>query len=158
MAGDKREDKMTRIQGIARTALLVGTLFTSLISVGIARGQAQSLAYAGTFTLTNQVHWGKTVLKAGTYTITIKSIGSPIVASIRSAEGDAVTHVVSGVRTGKTNGMNALLIKEKNGQLEVHSLALADLGMVLIYDPALARETVQEARLSQTVPVMWAKR
>ena len=41
-------------------------------------------------------------------------------------------------------------MKEKDGQLCVHTLALADLGMVLIYDPALAREVVQEARASQT--------
>jgi hypothetical protein len=40
----------------------------------------------------------------------------------------------------------------------VHSLALADLGMVLIYDPTLAREAVQEARTSQSVPVTWAKK
>ena len=39
----------------------------------------------------------------------------------------------------------------------MHTLALADLRMVLIYDPAaLAREVVQEACASQTVPVTWA--
>jgi hypothetical protein len=40
----------------------------------------------------------------------------------------------------------------------VHSLALADLRLILIYDPTLARETVREARVSKTVPVMWAKK
>jgi hypothetical protein len=40
----------------------------------------------------------------------------------------------------------------------VHTLALADLRMVMIYDPALAREVVQEACASQTVPVTWAKK
>jgi hypothetical protein len=40
----------------------------------------------------------------------------------------------------------------------VHTLALADLRMVLIYDPTLAREVVQEACASQTVPVTWAKK
>ena len=40
----------------------------------------------------------------------------------------------------------------------MHSLALADLGMVLIYDPSLAREAVLEARASKTVPVTLAKK
>jgi hypothetical protein len=54
--------------------------------------------------------------------------------------------------------LDALLIKERNGQLIVHSFAVADMRMSLIYDPTLAREKVQEARLSQTVPVIWAKK
>jgi hypothetical protein len=149
---------MERKQRLACTALLVAALLTSLFLVGTARAQAQSPAYVGKFTLTNQIHWGASVLQPGNYTITIKSIGNPTVALIRNIGGDAVTYVLSGARSGKTNGVNALLIKEKDGQLKVHSLALADLGMVLIYDPTLARETVQEARVSQTVPVTWSKK
>jgi len=149
---------MARNQRIVRTALLGTVLLVSLFSIGPARTQGQSPAYVGTFTTTSQILWGKTVLQPGSYTITIKSTGSPIVASIRNAKGDAVTHVVSGAHTGKTNGVNALLIKEKNGQLEVHSLALADLEMVLIYDPGLAREAVREARASKSIPVTWAKK
>ncbi|MGB9243149.1 MAG: hypothetical protein WCC03_07340 [Candidatus Acidiferrales bacterium] len=149
---------MARNQRIARTAVVVAALLASLFSVGAAWAQGQSPAYVGTFTTTNQIQWDKTVLQPGAYTITIESTGSPIVASIRNAKGNAVTHVVSGAHTGKTNGVNALLIKERNGQLEVHSLALADLGMVLIYDPVLAQEAVREARASKTVPVIWAKK
>ena len=50
-------------------------------------------------------------------------------------------------------------MKEKDRELWVHTLALLDLRMVLIYDPALAREVVQEARASwQTVPVIGPKK
>ena len=148
---------MERKQRMAGTALLMAALLTSLFFVGNAGAQAPP-AYVGTFTLRNQIHWGKSVLQPGNYTITIKSSGNPSIASIRNADGDAVTFVMSGARSGNTNGMNALFMKEKDGQLRVHSLALADLGMVLIYDPSLTRETVQEARVSQMVPVMWAKK
>ena len=149
---------MQRNQRMAGTALLVAVLLTSLFFVGTALAQGQSPAYVGKFTLTYQIHWGKSVLQPGNYTITIKSTGAPIIALIRKADGDPVTNVMSGGRSGNTNGVNGLLIKEKDGQLIVHSLALADLGMVLIYDPTLAREKVQEARVSQTVPVMSAKK
>ena len=138
--------------------MLVAALFTSLILGGTARAQAQSAVYVGKFTLTSQTHWGNSVLQPGNYTITIKSTGEPIIGLIRNADGDAVTHVVSGARSDDKSGANALLIREKDGQLKVQSLALADLGMVLIYDPALTRKTVQEVRYSQKVPVMWAKK
>jgi hypothetical protein len=149
---------MERNRGTLTAVLLVTGLLASLFFAGTARAQGQSPAYAGKFTLTQQVRWGKDVLQPGAYTITIKSTGSPLVASIRNADGDAVTHVVSGARTGSTDGVNALLLKEKDGQLTVHSLTLADLGMVLIYDPSLARKAVHEARVSQAVPMIWAKK
>jgi hypothetical protein len=143
---------------ISLRLLTLAALLTSLFFVGTARAQGQSPAYVGKFTLTYQIHWCKSVLQPGNYTITFKSTGTPIIASIYNVDGNAVTFVMSGARSGNTNGMNALLIKEKDGQLRVHSLALADLGMVLIYDPSLARETVQEARVSKTIPVTWAKK
>jgi hypothetical protein len=65
---------------------------------------------------------------------------------------------MSGIDDGRTNAQNALLIREKGGQLRVYSLALASLGKVLVYDRALAQEAVMEARAPQTVPVMLAKR
>ena len=139
-------------------AMLVAALLTSLFFVGTARAQGQFPAYVGKFTLSYKVVWGNSVLQPGNYTITIKSIGAPIVALVRNSDGDAVTHVVSGASSGNPNGVNGILIKEKDGQLRVHSLALAELAMVLIYDPTLARQTVQQARVSQTVPVTWAKK
>ena len=138
--------------------LELAALLTSLFFAGTARAQGQSPAYVGKFVLTQQIHWGKTVLQPGKYTVSFNSTVAPIIGTIRTVAGDGVSIVMSQARTGNKNGVNALLIKEKDGQPTVHSLALAELGMVLIYDPSLARETVQEARVSQAVPVMWAKK
>jgi hypothetical protein len=77
---------------------------------------------------------------------------------IRNGKRETVAVVISTIRSGQAGVGNALLIREKDGQLRVHSLSLVDLGMVLIYDPALAREPVREARVSKTVPVMLAKK
>jgi hypothetical protein len=148
---------MQRNRRIARTIVLLAVLSISFLFAGAAQAQGQSPAFEGRFTLTSRIHWGTTILQPGTYTITIKSVGEPIIASIRNAHGDAVTRVMSGARSGNTKGVNALLIKEKDGQLRVHSLALADLGMVLIYDPTLARKPVLEAQANPSVPVTLAK-
>jgi hypothetical protein len=137
---------------------LLAALLTSLAFTDTARAQGQSPAYVGEFTLTHQIHWGKTVLQPGKYKVSINSIVASNIGTIRTVAGDGVSIVMSQARTGNKNGVNGLLIKEKDGQPTVHSLAIADLGVVLIYDPTLARETVQEARISQTIPVTWAKK
>ena len=144
--------------GVPRIKMLPVTLLMSLLCVGTIYAQRDLPVYRGKFTLSYQVHWGKSVLQPGDYTITVQSTGTPTIALIGKADGDADIRVVSTVRSGPTNGVNALLVRDKDGQPTVHSLSLADLGMVLIYDPSLARESVQEARVSRTVPVMWAKK
>jgi len=150
---------MERNQRMGGSTLLLVALFASLFFAGTARAQSQAPAYVGKFTLTHQIHWGKTVLEPGKYTVSLNSTVAPTtVATIRTVDGDGVFIVMSQARTGDKNGVNALLIKEKDGQPTVHSLALADLGTVLIYDPSLAHERPQEARVSQIIPVMWTKK
>ena len=150
---------MTGNRNQAATTLLLAALLASLVFVGTALAQGPP-AYVGKFTLPYQVRWGGSVLRPGDYTLTIKSTGSPMIALVRTADGDPVTYVMNGSLSGHTNGVNALLIKEKGGQLIVHSLALADLGVVLIYEPSLAHEKplVQEARNAQSVPVTSANK
>jgi len=138
--------------------VLFATILMSLFFVGTSHAQGDLPVYVGRFTLTDQIHWGNSVLQPGRYTITIGSTSTPIIALIRNGEGRPVARLLSGVRSGNTSVVNALLMKEKDGQFWVHSLALADMRMVLIYDPTLARETAQEARVSKTVPVMWVKK
>jgi len=149
---------MKKVQGLAANKMLFAALSISLIVVGIAQAQMELPVFRGKFTLTTQVQWGKTVLPPGNYTITIGSSSIPTIASIRDGSGRPVADFMSGIDDGKTSAGNALLIREKNGQLRVYSLALASLGKVLVYDRALAREAVMEARAPQTVPVMLAKR
>jgi hypothetical protein len=135
-------------------------LLASFFFAGAARAQEQRPAFAGEFTLPYEAHWGKCVLPPGNYSITIKSTGTPMIALVRTADGEAVTYVMNGAVETHPNGQNALLIKERQGQRIVHSLALNDLGVVLIYEPSLAHEKpmVQEARNIQAVPVTSAKK
>jgi hypothetical protein len=149
---------MRKNQGMPGSKMLFAAILMSLVFVGTSQAQGDLTAYVGKFTLTDQVHWGNSVLQPGDYTITIGSTSIPIIALIRNREGRPIARFRSGVLSGNTSVVSALLMKEKDGQFWVHSLALADLRMVLIYDPALAREAVQEARVSKTVPVMLAKK
>jgi len=149
---------MKKVQGLAVSKMLFAALSISLMVVGIAQAQLDIPVFTGKFTLTTQVQWGKTVLEPGNYTITIGSIGTPTAALIRDGSGRPVARFTSGIDDGKTSARNALLIREKGGQLRVYCLELASLGRVMVYDRALAREAVMEARASQTVPLILAKR
>jgi hypothetical protein len=149
---------MKRIQGFAVIRMLLAALFLSVMLVGVSQAHAQMSVFFGKFTLTQQTQWGPAVLQPGDYTIDIDSESMPVKAFIRNCKGRTVAMVLSGIESGKTSDGNALLVKEKGGQLHVYSLAIATLGRVLVYDPALAREAVMEARAAQTVPVMVVKR
>jgi hypothetical protein len=154
----KKENPMKNVQRLAVSKLLLATLSMSLIVVGIAPAQVGIPTFTGNFKLTTQVLWGKTVLPPDNYTITVESSSLPVIAFIRDGSGRPVAQFMSAVEDGKTSGGNALLIREKNGQLRVYGLALASLREVLLYDRALAREEILQARTAQTVPVMLAKR
>jgi len=144
--------------GVVGTILVILGLLVGLPLTGTVSAQTAAEGYIGKFTLQSPVHWGKTVLKPGSYTITIQSTRLPVIASICDSQGRAVTHVASSARSGRTDGLNALLIEEKgDGQSRVYSLALAELGMELIYGPAPVPGKTENARFSRTVPVLWAR-
>jgi hypothetical protein len=149
---------MQKAQRLAVRKMLFAALGISLIVAGIAQAQTDLPTFTGAFTLTTQVQWGETVLQPGEYTIIIGSSSIPTFALVRDGKGRPVARFVSRIDDGKTSARNALLIREKRGKLRVYCLELASLGKVLIYDQALAREAVMEARAPDTVPVMLAKR
>jgi hypothetical protein len=136
---------------------LVTALFVSLLLIVTSHAQTDLPAYTGRFTLTQAIQWNTSVLQPGDYTITVGSTGTPIIALISTVSGRPVARVRNWSRSDTSHGKNALLLKERHGHLQVYSLALADSGMVLIYDPALAQEAVLESQVRQTVP-LWAKR
>jgi hypothetical protein len=137
---------------------MVAVVVMSLLCVGTIQAQTDLPVCRGEFTLRYQLHWGKSVLQPGDYIITVRSTGTPNIAFISKSEGSGGIMVVARVHGEPRSGVNALLVKDKDGELTVHSLSLANLKMVLIYDPSLARESVQEARVNRTVPVVWARR
>jgi hypothetical protein len=149
---------MENLRAIAMTKLFVTALVMTLLLVGRAQAQGVDTVYRGTFTLTQPIHWGESVLRPGQYTMTIASIGNPAIVKVQNEDSGEAFLVVTTVREETTAGTSALFLQVKDGRVAVHSLSLPQLGIVLIYKPALAREPVLEARASQTVPVLVARK
>jgi hypothetical protein len=158
----KRRMKMQRISRMPASkalARMVATLWMSIFLIAPSHAQADHPVFKGQFTLADQVLWGNAVLQPGDYTITIGSSSMPARVSVTDSTGRGVGSFVSFINEGKTRGAgNALLLRQKRGQLCVYSLVLGDLRMALTYDRVLAREAVLDARAPQTVPMTLARR
>jgi len=150
---------MKAIQVRTLGKVLAGALLASFLFATTAH--AQAIAFQAKFTLPYEVQWSGSTIPAGDYVLKIRSTGSPMIALIRSASGKpVVTYVMNGSIDTNPNGQNALLITTRRGKNIVHSLALADLGVVLVYDPSLAHEkpSVEEAQAKHFVPLVSAKK
>ena len=137
---------------------LLAALGISLIVAGIAQAQSDLPVFTGKFTLTTQVQWGQTILRPGDYTLTIPSFSGATIAWVRDGGGRTVACFMSGIDDRESGTGNALLIREKDGQLRLYALELGTVRRALVYDRALAREAVTEARAPQTVPIILTKR
>lgn len=146
---------MKKVQELGKILLALRII---LIAAGIAQAQSDLPAFRGKFTLTTQVRWSNIVLRPGDYDFTIENDGLPMFVLVRDSSGRAIARLMCGVMGGQKEARNALFFREKDGQLRVYSLSLGILGRMWVYDPALAREAVLDARAPQTVPVMVAKR
>ncbi|MGH9494495.1 MAG: hypothetical protein ACRD3B_05810 [Candidatus Sulfotelmatobacter sp.] len=138
------------------------TLFAAaLLAISLFAGsvKAQSL-FEGKFTLQYETRWGQTVLPAGQYLVTFDSNISNLLVITDAKSHRTLAYEPTGKRDGRTEGKSALLVGTRGSQRVVHSFRVAELGQTFIYDRALTREEGprQEARQSQTVPVVVAKK
>ena len=140
-----------------KEAQMPATLGFSLIVAAIAAAQLDIPVFTAKFMLTNQVQWDSTILQPDNYTMTMGSTGTFTFAPVRDGRGRSVAQFMTKINEEETNARNGLLLTDKGGQLCVYALALASLGRVLVYDPALAREAVLQGA-PQTVPVILEKR
>jgi hypothetical protein len=147
----QKENTMNLKRSILQATFFLAVIAASLTLAGAARAQD---AFVGKFTLTSPVSWGKSTLPPGTYSIRIDSTARPIIAFINRADSTSsfAILVMSTSTRDYRNGSNALRLKVRKGALVVHSLVLADLNKVLLYEPSAAKESVEEARVDSSVP------
>jgi len=146
---------------ITRNATKMTLLATVLLATcSFASPASAQSAFRGKFTLPQQTHWGTAMLPAGEYVLALsQGTGSTMVVIRDAKSGNAVAFEASAIADHSGKGETALLISNRGEQRVVHSLRVAQLGEVFIYDPALARgRAVEEARNTAAVPVVAAKK
>ena len=114
--------------------------------------------YRGRFSLPYEVRWGQAVLPAGEYLLRFEDVQTRVFVVIQDAKSGKEVAYLAPKTKSEAQGKSALLIADKSNQRVVHSLRLAELGEVFIYEPRLARRTedVREAHKVQTLPIVRA--
>ncbi len=146
---------MNSKKNFSAIGLLTLGLLAALLCAGVANAAPP---YQGKFTLPNDVRWGKAMLPAGDYLLRVEYVNSATFATIQEAKSRKIVAIVLSSISDDNKNIeegNALLIGTRDGQSVVHSLRLAELGMVLVYDRPLARarREIEEAHNNQAVPV-----
>lgn len=149
---------MRNMRSIQRRAMLLAALVMTLMTAGAARAQHVPSSYVGKFTLTTPVHWGKSVLQPGEYTIYIESTSSPNLALIEKDGSVFAFRVMSAVSNRYQGNSDALQLRVKDGEFVVQALVLADLKTALVYDSSIDKQNVEEARANTRIPVLVARK
>jgi hypothetical protein len=109
-----------------------------MVAVALAAGTVTRTASAqvlrGRFRLPYAVHWGKAVLPAGTYSITMDSVRGP--ALVTTTDGRSRCLVQAGLVDSATEGRaTGLLITRIEGERRVRYLNWQEGGRSLVYEP-----------------------
>jgi hypothetical protein len=111
----------------------------------------------GTFTLPYEVQWGKAVLPAGAYTISMASVQGP--AIVRTSVGQGRAMVIAQFADGARKDLpTSLLILQREGQRIVSSFNWRDGDKNFVYTPVTKAEgkLVGKIEDSVVVPILMA--
>jgi hypothetical protein len=144
-------------KNLSTVQLLMLGLLISLLWAGVANAAP---LYRGRFTLPYEVRWGQAVLPAGDYLLGFQDIGTRVFVLIRDAKSGNNIAFLAPSGSSDAKGTSALLIGGEGNHRVVHSLRLAELGEVFIYEPALGRgtEDIREAHKMHTLPIVTANK
>jgi hypothetical protein len=137
-----------------RHAIEVRMFAVVLLATCAFAAGANAQTVAARFTLPFEVHWGKNVLPAGEYSISMDSVSN--VAIVRSRNGKTVFNTPIPIRANSDKGPTALVVMVRGNERSVRSLNLPARGVSLIYQPATSaeREMLAKADQIKTVPVI----
>jgi len=134
--------------------------FVVLFSIvaGAMAANAQATLH-GKFQLASETRWGRAVLPAGEYSLTIESTQQPVRIIIQAVNGKASAMGFAETSVDAAPGGSYLFITGSGADRMVRSLNLPQLGRSLVYEPLTKREReALYATFSQTVPVRIANK
>jgi hypothetical protein len=146
--------KAKTIQHAIEARILAVVLLATCAVAAAANAQTVSAK----FTLPYEVHWSRSVLPAGNYTIRMNSSADVIL--FRSADGKTQGFTPIPAKASSDKGPAALLVMIYGRERVVRSLNLPSRGISLVYSPATSaeREMLAKADHIEVVPVITARK
>jgi hypothetical protein len=142
-------------KSISMIQLLTLGLLVCFLWAGVANAAP---LYRGRFTLPYEVRWGQAVLPAGDYLLRFEDVSTRVLVVIKDATSGKDVAMLATLAISDAKGRSALLIASEGNQQVVHSLRLAELGEVFVYEAALNARDVREANAMRALPVLAAKK
>jgi hypothetical protein len=131
-----------------RASIVGAVLVTCLIALGASAQFSGPSVFAGKFTLPYEVHWGRSVLSPGAYSISIEAVQEA--AIVRSANGQTNMFVRVPILGDTEKGAGTCLtIVHRGNERRVQALNLPELGKMLIYEPLTKAEHEELAKAGQ---------
>ena len=128
-----------------------------ILVVAAAIGANAQTTLSGKVQFPSEVRWGKAVLPAGEYSISIPSLDRPVRVMIHSMDGKMAAIALGDISDVQPGGSFILVTGEGSNRL-VRSVNLPQLGVSLVCAPLSARERERlYASVSQTLPLQIAK-
>jgi hypothetical protein len=144
-----------------RLAIFAAALLTATSFGGPAKAQsiAAEGAVQGNFTLPYEIHWRNAVLPAGEYVLGFIQGGTCANIWIRNAKTHRIVAYEPTCLRQDGKGDSALVIGARGRQRVVQSLRIKELGETFVFRPPSAdRQETEEARQTQTVPILAAQK
>ena len=148
---------MKRMTMRTKVQLFVAVILTAGLFAAWANAQSSNgfQAYRGKFTLAQEVHWGKAVLPAGDYSISMGSGRSP--ALVQSNDGKTSVFTPTPIGDDGNNGNkgpSVLIIAARGNEREVLALNLPTLGSSFVYKrlTKAEREMIADVEQVQVAP------
>ena len=113
-----------------RRAMEVKLFAVVLLATCAFAASAHAQSFRGKFSLSSKTHWGKNVLPAGDYTMTLDS--GTNVALVRSVDGKTAGFTPIPIPASSHKGATALFIMVRGNERVVRSLNLPANGVSLI--------------------------
>jgi hypothetical protein len=123
-----------------------------LVAAGAVGANAQN-ALSGKVQFPSEVRWGKAILPAGEYSLSIPSMQRPVRMFINSMDGKVGAIALADPSDVKPGG-SYIFITGTGSDRQVRSVNLPQLGVSLVYAPLTARERERlHASVSQTLAI-----
>jgi hypothetical protein len=129
-----------------------------LVLLGAVAANAQATLH-GKFRLTDEVRWGKAVLPAAEYSLTIDSLQKPIRIIVQATNGKTAAMAEAQTSVDPAPGGSYIFVTGIGHNRLVRTMNLPQLGRSLIFEPLTEREReTLYSSASQTVPLEMAKK
>jgi hypothetical protein len=128
-----------------RKYIYAALLMLSALNFSPSTASAQDAA--GSFTLTNEVHWQSAIVPAGKYRFTIGSTGPAEMLTLRSMGENGTTFMlmVNDMVDSPSMEASRILVVSRAGQRFVSTMQLPEFGVTLRFAVPEAREVAQAA-------------